>query len=265
MSDETRAIEENLFAFFPLFRHLPRSETVLDTDLMCNITDIPFPLFNSIMRAQLTPERVEPAILGVIERGRSRKVPLLWWTGPATRPADLGRSLQAHGFVHEGNAPGMAVEIETAPERTNLPAEFMLSEIQKVEDLGTWCRTAALGFEMPDFVRVAWVEWFTGIGLNRRGPLFHFLGFWKGEPVATASVFLDGKSAGLYNIAVIPEARGRGFGAAMTIAPLIKARSMGYRLGILHSTEMGVPLYQKIGFKEYCRIGHYIRSFDGDL
>lgn len=259
------AIEENLFSFFPLFRYLPGAGAVLGADLMWNITDIPFPLFNSIMRARLEPGRVDSAVRTVIEQGRRRKVPLLWWTGPATMPADLGRTLEGHGFTHEGDVSGMAADLQSVPETMPGPPGLVVSAVRDRNALDLWCRTATLGFEMPDFVRDAWLKWFTGIGMEGRGPLFHFLGLWKGEPVAASSVFLAGGAAGLYNVTVLPEARQKGIGAAMTVAPLLKARSLGYSLGILHSTPMGMPLYKKLGFKEYCRIGHYMRTFDGNL
>ena len=55
----------------------------------------------------------------------------------------------------------------------------------------------------------------------------------------------------------LPEARHRGFGRALTLAPLLEARHRQYQLGILQSSEMGLSLYSKIGFKKCCEFQRY--------
>lgn len=43
----------------------------------------------------------------------------------------------------------------------------------------------------------------------------------------------------------------------MTLGPLREARALGYRLGILHSSRMGMGVYRQLGFEEHCRMSHY--------
>jgi predicted acetyltransferase len=58
-------------------------------------------------------------------------------------------------------------------------------------------------------------------------------------------------------VGTVPEARRQGFGAAVTLAALRDARALGYRVGILHSSAMGFPVYQRLGFRELCRMSKF--------
>jgi hypothetical protein len=46
-------------------------------------------------------------------------------------------------------------------------------------------------------------------------------------------------------------------GAAMNLVALREARDPGFTVSVLGSSEMSYPVYRRLGFIEYCRIGLY--------
>lgn len=248
-------IEDNLFSSIAAFRSWPRAEVHDEGDIKWSITDIPFPLFNSIFCAQLAPNRVDAAIQSIIAKARLRNVPLLWWTGPSTQPADLGQHLKRHGFNHAGQVLGMAVDLVKLNEKPSLPAGLTIQQAVNSEALKQWSQVCAIGFGMPDWVADAYYDLMRYVDPDT---VLAYLGRLNGEPVAASVMVVAGGAAGIYNAVTVPEARRKGIGAVMIRFPLQEARERGYRTGIGHASKMSIKLARSLGFQEYCRIGQYV-------
>jgi GNAT superfamily N-acetyltransferase len=75
--------------------------------------------------------------------------------------------------------------------------------------------------------------------------------------VATSAVYYACGVAGIYMVATLEAYRGRGIGRVITLAPLVDARRRGYRVGILQASQMGLPVYLRLGFERNCDIPWY--------
>jgi len=253
-----QAIAGNLHAWYGCLRHWPRAEIHDIPELLWGVTDVPYALFNMALRARLAPENADAAIERVIRQCQARHLPLLWGIGPNDRPQDLSERLLAHGFKRTGGPVGMAADLQALNDNLTAPPDMSIQPARDEAAVRTHAAIVAQVFDMPDFMIDAYVDFIRTLGFTTVRPLRHYLGLLAGEPVATATLFLGAGVAGIYSVATLPEARGRGIGTAMTLTPLLEARAEGYRIGILHATKMGFPVYQRMGFREYCQIDHYL-------
>ena len=87
-----------------------------------------------------------------------------------------------------------------------------------------------------------------------------FTGYLDGEPVAVSSLVMTGDIAGIYAVATLPEARKRGIGTAMTLHAMKEGIARRARAATLQATPMGLPVYEKIGFRTVFDYQNYLQS-----
>jgi len=252
------AIERNGVNCCLSWAEWPQMDLHRNDHCVWTITNIPFPFFNNVFNTHVSDEQIESAIEETIEPFRERNVPAFWWTGPSTRPRDLGRHLEQAGLEHGFEAPAMAVDLETMSETTTPPDGFTMEEIVDEDGLRAWCDVMTPIYQFPDFAAKAWFRMLASLGLGTEKTLRHFLARVDNKPVATASLYLGAGVAGISNVGTLPDDRHQGIGTALTVATLQEARKAGYRIGTLFSSVMGQPMYKRIGFKEYGKGNCYV-------
>lgn len=246
------AIEANLFEYYEFLGRSASVELYDSRSVTWFITGLPHPFVNGVFRTRLTSSDVDEAIERVLTHFKSRKMPFMWWTGPAAQPADLGKHLEAHGLDYTEDFPGMAADLLALNEGLTPPSGLTIVSVSDKETLAQWVNAALIGFQLPDNSASACFDLFAGLGFDL--PLRNYVGLLDGKPVATSQLFLAAGVAGIYWVTTLPEARQQGIGTALTLAPLREAREMGYRIGILHPSEMGARVYRRLGFRECGRL-----------
>lgn len=222
-------------------------------------------MFRGAWNTRLTPENADAAIEETIAWFRARGAERFgWWTHGSTTPDDIGHRLIAHGFTalhpREGvldasvptvaqGAPVMAADLhlidETALDKA--PAGFRVEQAVTEAALEAFRCIVAESYPALPLVAGAWGEATRAAGFER-APWRIYVGWLDGEPVATNVVTEGGGIVGLWNIATLAAQRGRGIGAAITVAPLLEARAKGYRYVGLFASTLGAPVYQRLGF-----------------
>jgi ribosomal protein S18 acetylase RimI-like enzyme len=256
--ERIEAIEGNLLEAWEFLSGIPDAQFHKGPKLTRYIGGIPFPLCNSILRADFSAGALDGQVGAAMAPILSRRLPLMWWIGPITKPAGLGRQLDQKGLIQVEDTPGMAIDLAAEPQEPPCPPGLTVRELENGDDLAAWMGIFGTGFEMPE-VAIRFFENAIGhFGFGPKTPYRHFLGLWKGEPAACSSVFFGRNASGIYNVATLPAFRGMGIGARMTCRPMRMARERGYAMCILHSSAMGQPLYEQLGFREYCRLAVYL-------
>lgn len=253
-----RVIEVNLWEFGIHLGQSSKVEIYDHADMLWYATGIASPMLNGVFRTQLAPSEIEGRIEATLEYFRSRKLSLMWWVGPSTQPDDLGQHLEAHGFTQWADMHGMAFDLLALKEHSTSLFNLKIKPVRDIEALREWAHPFAISFGFPDSTVSTLCDLFASLGLGPHLPLHHYVGYMKGNPVGCSSMFLGTGAAGIYNVGTVPDKRGQGIGFALTCETLSKAREMGYRIGVLHSSPMGLNVYRRIGFKEYCKIKTYV-------
>jgi len=271
------AVQENLFALFRAMTTLPNSQLEETESLSRHLAFPTNPMYKGVWNTHLTPENAEQAIHETIDWFNLRGAPFFfWWTGPGTYPEEIGKLLTDRGLIDmEGQshamaadststlsgAPGMIADLHQMNESVleKIPDGFKMRDVQNETDLQDFKRVLIEGYEMPAAMADAWVQSTHEFGIGKT-PWRLILGRLNGQPVATNIIFNGAGVAGVYGITVSPFARGKGIGAAITLKPLLDIREQdGYRYAVLFSSEMGTPVYERIGFRMTgVRINRYL-------
>ncbi len=89
------------------------------------------------------------------------------------------------------------------------------------------------------------------------------VGYVDGQPVATAQLVVTDGVAGLYYVATLEEYRRRGFGEAMSWWALNEGAAAACNMASLQASPMGLPVYERIGFKTVSYYRTFVRDVHG--
>jgi len=244
------------FRYWGSSKHVRRRES---PEISWVESALEFSLFNRVYASNLRPETADASIEEVISNFENRALTLDWPVLPGMKPDDLPARLRKHGFILKDNSPAMTIDLRRFspdPPRLN---ELQIRKVESDEDLRVFMDVAARAYEVSNRDHGIFLEILRSLEVGSRSRYKCYLGTLNGQPVATSLLFIAGGAAGIYWIGTVPESRGLGVGTQMTIRPLIDARIAGFDIATLQATEMGDPVYRRIGFKECFRFDVYVR------
>lgn len=250
-------IETNLFDFFTAF-DIPLIDRHVEDDVCWFTSGVPFPLLNGALQASFTPEDAVRRTHEVLDRLIDHGNPFLWWLTPHTRSADLEQALTERGLVPERPANAMSIDLRSTAGLGEQPPPGVTIEPMTADNGDELVLAMLDGFGMPRDLLSPFRELLSTPPTDRVS-LFNVLARLDGAPMGAGSVVASDRTvAGLYNIAVRDEARGRGIGRAITTELMRIGAGQGCTESILHASEMGEPVYARLGYQTVGQVAQYL-------
>jgi GNAT superfamily N-acetyltransferase len=245
------ALEDNVYTFFAEIGKNTKKNLHIDHRIKwIDVRPSVWPnyLFDARFDATTLDQSIR-LIKGHIERSEA---PAQWFIGPGLNSIELSYSLTKNGFNKLVQWPGMVVELSKMNTDFHGPDNLSIEIVKTEESLGLWVEIVSRAMFGNGFMSI---ELFRNFLTNSN--VYFYLAFLDKIAVATSLLFISSGIGGLFLISTLPEYRNRGIGKAMTLAPLMDARKLGYQIGGLFATQLGEVIYRKIGFEQYCTFDIY--------
>ena len=174
-----------------------------------------------------------------------------------TRDGDLRPVCESAEMPLMGDSPGMVLErrIADAP----VPAGVTLRVVETAADAAEFARVSGEAYATygmpPDCAHVVLGR----LDVMHAPHIVSVLAIVDGSAVAAAMVILTHGIGGIYWVGTTPAARGKGLAELCTRVVGNAAFGMGASLVVLQASQMGEPIYRRMGYREITRYPYYVQ------
>ena len=249
------ALDANFAGLIRWYAARPGGEVVDGDDITICSTGLAFRSINCAVGIDFDAATADERIAQVGGWFGERGLPWRWLVGPTSRPLDLGERLVRAGYELVSDSAGMALDLDGF-QMEALPAGVEIVTVDDHAGLETWAEIQRRALDLDPTRTKAWRDAHDR-ALSAGVPLRDWIAFLDGVPVAAAALFDGAGVAGIYNVSTVPEARGRGIGRAVTAAALAEGVARGLRTAVLGASDLGHPVYRRLGFREVSRLRSY--------
>ena len=175
---------------------------------------------------------------------------------PAHRGPELAQACTAAQYFRIDESPGMVLTERLAAGRSIDGVELRFArDAAGAADFSAVCASAYETMQQPASVTQKVFSkperWLISN--------YHVLVVYENQrPVATAALLFSHRIAGVYWVATIPEARGRGYAELAMRAISNHAFDCGAKLVVLQASQFGEPIYRKLGYREFTRYPFFL-------
>ena len=255
--DELAALEhENWIAYVTGVVSCTNSATVMRAGgVVTVLTGLPMDWFNQVLieREEATPAGVLAGVAQAREPGDHFVVRLREGIDDRFIPTLTQAGLAPTG--EETSMPGMvAFPIDNDAIAERAAPELEIRQVTDVAGIDAHRHAMTAGFGSAPAIALG-----TACpDLLERRECVVYVGYADGDPVVSGLGWRTGRTLGVYSIATIESARRRGYGAAMTARVVADGVVAGCDVAALQASEMGRPIYERMGFRPVVTYTAYV-------
>lgn len=244
------AVEDNLIALLARGRERRGAEFHDGVYATWFRSGIRIDSLNAVLRARFPSEEAEDRAREILAGFQAAALPFVWTVGPTSRPQRLPGVLERLGLADLGETAAMALDLAAWSDDRAAPADVRVSRVTDAAGLDKFVHAYVIGNGFPPEDALLWRDGFAALGAPHSPQYQQLAAERNGRVVATASLHVDGRTAGVYDVAVLAPFRGRGYGRAVTAASLRAALELGYETAVLIASRGSEPLYRSMGFED---------------
>jgi GNAT superfamily N-acetyltransferase len=212
----------------------------LEPGVVAYFTGAPVTIFNGVI---VTSSDSDIALVGeLLDAVGAEVADLCLQTRPGAHAAE--EMARSRGMVIGEREPLMLLE---NPSRVAAAASVDGLTIRRLrpEEVNVHLAVMADGFGAPVDI---YAPWFRSDLLSAEG-VHAYVGSVDERDVVTGLGIVADDHVGVFDVAVLPEFRRRGYGAALTARTVLDGIVVGARRALLMSSEMGLTTYKRLGFR----------------
>lgn len=252
-----RVIDRHREEWFAVHAGAPGVEVYRDSDLTWKIENGSV-WANAGTALRFSARNVDRRLDSVLARFAKHGRGAGFWIDIDATPSDLEDRLKRRGFRCRKHFPGMSCDLTKLP-KIAVPQGII---INRTTDYSIYSQYPhpVLG-SITTAIRRHQLKRLQHLTSTLPLQVFDFVALEdEKRPVGGCTLFLSKWAAGIHDVGVLETERGKGIGSALVSQVLEFARSYDKSHAVLLSTGMGFTMYQRLGFREVCRIGYWYKA-----
>jgi GNAT superfamily N-acetyltransferase len=214
---------------------------------------------NAAVMVRFSEEEAPDRLDTMVERYRRHGRGMGLWISPEATPAHLSRLLRLRRIHCRKRFPAMIRDLGDRAPGPAMPRDLAIQIVGDHDEFRT-VPHPSIGAITTDRRRQM-LDGLRALVASAPARIVSLVARLRGAPIGASLLFLGSECAGLHDLTVAPEHRGRGYGAALLARTCREAWKRGASTMALLATSDGQRLYERSGFSEVARFGYWFRSF----